>query len=101
MRENRFHGSFLGLKDLEYRPVSVTTEIVDTDWDEDEILSEIEDDDTNSPRVSLNSVRKIADMHCYPVLTRTLDQPTKRNDGIILRRGTDAEVEPDSRGVSL
>ncbi|KAI3342951.1 hypothetical protein F4824DRAFT_443822 [Ustulina deusta] len=55
LRENRFHGSFLGLKDLEYRPVSVTTEIVDTDWDEDEILSEIEDDDTNSPRVSLNS----------------------------------------------
>ncbi|KAI0974555.1 hypothetical protein F4678DRAFT_470537 [Xylaria arbuscula] len=39
----------------EYRPVSVTTEIVDTDWDEDEILSEIEDDDANSPRVSLNS----------------------------------------------
>ncbi|KAI1420602.1 hypothetical protein F5Y12DRAFT_788119 [Xylaria sp. FL1777] len=41
--------------DPEYRPVSITTEIVDTDWDEDELLSEIEDDYANSPRVSLNS----------------------------------------------
>ncbi|KAI1279123.1 hypothetical protein F5Y07DRAFT_49743 [Xylaria sp. FL0933] len=56
LRDNRFHASYLGLKDSEYRPISVTTEIVDTDWDEDELLSEIEEDeDANSPRVSLNS----------------------------------------------
>lgn len=34
------------------RPISVATEFVDTDWDED-ILSEAED---NSPRASLQSV---------------------------------------------
>ncbi|KAI3329466.1 hypothetical protein HD806DRAFT_530855 [Xylariaceae sp. AK1471] len=57
MREkNGVHDSFFGLKGSDYRPISVTTEIVDTDWDEDEIVSEIEDDDdANSPRVSLNS----------------------------------------------
>ncbi|KAI0540753.1 hypothetical protein GGR58DRAFT_511474 [Xylaria digitata] len=55
MRGNRFHDPYFGLKDSEYRPVSVTTEIVDTDWEEDEMISEIEDEDTNSPRVSLNS----------------------------------------------
>ncbi|KAK5624472.1 hypothetical protein RRF57_000188 [Xylaria bambusicola] len=55
-RENRFYGSYLGLKDPELRPVSVTTEIVDTDWEEDDTLSEIEEyDNANSPRVSLNS----------------------------------------------
>lgn len=35
------------------RPTSVATEFVDTDWDEDDIISEPED---NSPRVSLQSV---------------------------------------------
>lgn len=36
-----------------HRPMSVATEFVDTDWDE-EIVSDVED---NSPRVSLQSVR--------------------------------------------
>ncbi|KAJ2986383.1 hypothetical protein NUW58_g5058 [Xylaria curta] len=54
IRGNRFHDSYFGLKEPEYRPISVTTEIVDTDWDEDEIVSEIEYD-ANSPRVSINS----------------------------------------------
>lgn len=35
------------------RPTSVATEFVDTDWDEDDIISDVED---NSPRVSLQSV---------------------------------------------
>jgi hypothetical protein len=35
------------------RPESVATEFVDTDWDEDDIISEPED---NSPRLSLQSV---------------------------------------------
>ena len=43
------------------RPVSVATEFIDVDWDEDEdeeIVSEIEEDDECeiSPRTSLNSV---------------------------------------------
>ena len=36
------------------RPTSVATEFVDTDWDEDDIISDGED---NSPRISLQSVR--------------------------------------------
>ncbi|GAP85944.1 putative sam and ph domain-containing protein [Rosellinia necatrix] len=60
MQRNRLHDPYFGLKQAEYRPMSVTTEIVDTDWDEDEdeMVSEIDDDDNddaNSPRVSLNS----------------------------------------------
>lgn len=35
------------------RPTSVATEFVDTDWDEDDIISDPED---NSPRISLQSV---------------------------------------------
>lgn len=35
------------------RPMSVATEFVDTDWEEDDIISDVED---NSPRVSLQSV---------------------------------------------
>ncbi|KAI0863065.1 hypothetical protein F4860DRAFT_89644 [Xylaria cubensis] len=57
IRGNRFHDPFFGLKQSEFRPISVTTEIVDTDWDE-EVASEIEEeeyDDANSPRVSINS----------------------------------------------
>lgn len=55
----RPHDSFFGLKGPEPRPSSIATEIVDTDWDEDEdIISENEEDDgNNSPRLSLNSVR--------------------------------------------
>ncbi|KAI2618503.1 hypothetical protein GGR54DRAFT_158992 [Hypoxylon sp. NC1633] len=50
------HDPFFGLKGHDLRPTSVATEIVDTDWDEDEdIVSEIEEDDPNSPRLSLNS----------------------------------------------
>ncbi|KAK8125298.1 uncharacterized protein PG998_001057 [Apiospora kogelbergensis] len=53
----RPHDSFFGLKGPEPRPSSIATEIVDTDWDEDEdIISENEEDDgNNSPRLSLNS----------------------------------------------
>lgn len=47
--------TFFSLKDESYttRPTSVATEFVDTDWDEDDIVSEPED---NSPRISLQSV---------------------------------------------
>ncbi len=35
------------------RPTSVATEFVDTDYDDDDLASDIED---NSPRISVNSV---------------------------------------------
>ena len=40
------------------RPTSVATEFVDTDWDEDDIISDVEDHSPqdNSPRMSLQSV---------------------------------------------
>jgi hypothetical protein len=56
LQKSRLHDSFFGMKGPEPRPSSIATEIVDTDWDEEEILSEIEDEDPNSPRLSLNSV---------------------------------------------
>ncbi|KAI1390233.1 uncharacterized protein F4822DRAFT_401310 [Hypoxylon trugodes] len=55
-QKSHLHDPFFGLKGLDPRPTSVATEIVDTDWDEEEdIVSEIEDDDPDSPRISLNS----------------------------------------------
>ncbi|OTB07540.1 hypothetical protein M426DRAFT_8542 [Hypoxylon sp. CI-4A] len=58
-QKNYFHDPFFGLKGLDPRPTSVATEIVDTEWDEEDedidIVSEIEDDDPDSPRISLNS----------------------------------------------
>jgi hypothetical protein len=54
-QKSRLHDSFFGLKGPEPRPSSIATEIVDTDWDGEDIVSEIEDDEPNSPRVSLNS----------------------------------------------
>lgn len=37
-----------------YRPTSVATEFVDTDWDEEDVI--LSDTEENSPRVSLQSV---------------------------------------------
>ena len=56
MRQKPTRDTFFSLKaeSQTQRPSSVATEFVDTDWDE-EIVSEAED---NSPRVSLQSVRK-------------------------------------------
>ncbi|KAI0175610.1 hypothetical protein GGR52DRAFT_319450 [Hypoxylon sp. FL1284] len=56
-QKSHLHDPFFGLKGLDLRPTSIATEIVDTEWDEDDddIVSEIEDDDPNSPRLSLNS----------------------------------------------
>ncbi|KAK8049766.1 PH domain-containing protein [Apiospora phragmitis] len=55
-QKTRLHDPFFGLKGPEPRPSSIATEIVDTDWDEDDdIISENEDDGNNSPRISLNS----------------------------------------------
>ncbi|KAI1810573.1 hypothetical protein GGS20DRAFT_566949, partial [Poronia punctata] len=59
MRGNKgFYESYYESKTSEYRPMSITTEILDTEWEEEEdeeIVSEMEDNEANSPRVSLNS----------------------------------------------
>jgi hypothetical protein len=52
--------TFFGLKSEPQRPTSVATEFMDTDYDDDEIVSEIED---NSPRVSINSVSSAGVAH--------------------------------------
>ncbi len=52
----RLHEAFFSLKGVQDRPTStVTTEFMESDWDDDEILSEIEGGE-NSPRTSVNSV---------------------------------------------
>lgn len=43
------------MKGPELRPSSIATEILDTEWEEEDIISEFEDDEPDSPRVSLNS----------------------------------------------
>ncbi|KAI0022257.1 hypothetical protein F4780DRAFT_769881 [Xylariomycetidae sp. FL0641] len=54
-QKSRLRDPFFGFQGQEPQRASVATEIVDTDWDEEDIVSEIEEDDPNSPRVSLNS----------------------------------------------
>lgn len=50
------HESFFSLKGAQDRPVSVATEFMESDFEDDEIVSEYEyDDGENSPRASLNS----------------------------------------------
>lgn len=58
MRErSSLRDTFFGLKrEPQKRPTSVATEFVDTDWDEDDILSDFEEPVDNSPRASLRSV---------------------------------------------
>ncbi|CAK7267187.1 hypothetical protein SEPCBS57363_002471 [Sporothrix epigloea] len=49
---------FFSFKGMQHRPLSVTTEFMESDFDEDDILSEDSDveDGSNSPRGSINSV---------------------------------------------
>lgn len=52
-----FRDAFFGLKrEPQRRPVSVATEFVDTDWDDEDILTDFEEPGDNSPRASLHSV---------------------------------------------
>lgn len=57
MEKSRFRETFFSVKNVApQRPDSVHTEFMETDWDEDDILSEFEDGDS-SPRLSMDSVR--------------------------------------------
>lgn len=79
MRErNSLQDTFFGLKrEPQKRPMSVATEFVDTDWDEDDILSDFEepldniDQFDNSPRASLHSTGRgsIATVSSYDEAT--------------------------------
>lgn len=56
MEKSHFRETFFSVKNIaQQRPDSVHTEFMETDWDEDDILSELEDDEA-SPRLSLDSV---------------------------------------------
>lgn len=58
-----FRETFFSLKNVaSQRPDSVHTEFMETDWDEDDILSEFEDGES-SPRLSLDSVRDSTNSH--------------------------------------
>ncbi|KAI1845276.1 hypothetical protein JX266_008586 [Neoarthrinium moseri] len=59
-QKSRLHDSFFGMRGPEPRPSSIATEIVDTDWDDEDIISEIEDDDANSPRSGQQSVTTLS-----------------------------------------
>lgn len=56
LEKSHLHETFFSLKNAgQQRPASVATEFMESDWDDDEILSDL-DDGESSPRVSLNSV---------------------------------------------
>lgn len=56
MEKSRFRETFFSLKSVaSQRPDSVHTEFMETDWEEDDILSELDDGEA-SPRLSLDSV---------------------------------------------
>ena len=62
MFQQGHHGSFLDMKALAPRPVSASTEMFDTEFEDDG--SEIEED--YSPRISINSVRVVPVAGCCP-----------------------------------
>ena len=57
LEKAHLHETFFGLKGVRDRPVSVATEFMESDWDDDEILSDVEGGE-NSPRDSVNSVSR-------------------------------------------
>lgn len=51
--------AFFGLnREPQGRPLSVATEFVDTDWDDEDILTDFEEPGDNSPRGSFHSVSR-------------------------------------------
>lgn len=70
MEKSRFRETFFSLKNVaQQRPDSVHTEFMETDWEEDDILSELEDIEA-SPRPSLDSVSyATAWMFCFRLFT--------------------------------
>ncbi len=61
LEKARPHDSFFSLKGVRERPVSVATEFMESEWAEDEVHSEFEEDGIeeevdNSPRASVHSV---------------------------------------------
>lgn len=59
VQKSTFRENFFSMKNVaQTRPDSVHTEFMETDWEEDDILSELEEDDESSPRLSLDSVSR-------------------------------------------
>lgn len=56
MEKSRFRETFFSLKSVaKERPDSIHTEFMETDWDDEDIVSDMEDDGS-SPRHSIDSV---------------------------------------------
>lgn len=67
MEKSHFRETFFSVKNVPPpRPDSVHTEFMETDWEEDDILSELDDGDS-SPRLSLDSV-STSPRHCQALL---------------------------------
>lgn len=67
MEKSHIRETFFSVKNVRpSRPDSVHTEFMETDWEEDDILSELDDGDS-SPRLSLDSVSTLL-RPCYALL---------------------------------
>jgi hypothetical protein len=64
MTQKPLRDTFFSLKNASQRPVSVTTEFMETDWEMDEELSEVhsefEEDGEPSPRGSFHSANSVS-----------------------------------------
>ncbi|KAI0482370.1 hypothetical protein GGR56DRAFT_663326 [Xylariaceae sp. FL0804] len=59
-QKGRLSDTFFGFKGVDLRPTSIATEIVDTDWEGEDIASEIEYDEPNSPRSGQQSAATLS-----------------------------------------
>ena len=78
LEKAHLHETFFGLKGVRERPVSVATEFMESEWDDDEILSDVEDGE-NSPRISVNSVRRREAMASPARVEHLLTRPSPAN----------------------
>lgn len=86
------HESFFSLKGVQDRPVSVATEFMESDFEEDDILSDdesVNNGGNNSPRGSMNSVCHIIPLPKVSKVTTTtnhhLVRPAKLHHHLFLR----------------
>ena len=88
MEKSHFRETFFSVKNVPPpRPDSVHTEFMETDWEEDDILSELDDGDS-SPRLSLDSVSN-PPRPCEAILPPTVRSRVwslTRNPNIVQRR---------------
>jgi hypothetical protein len=75
MEKSHIREAFFSVKNVPPpRPDSVHTEFMETDWEEDDILSELDEGDS-SPRLSLDSVSIFACCARATLCYRSMHQP--------------------------